>query len=177
MPVTEGSEALIGQSVVESPGAVMGDVRLLRHPISRLDEAAAGPREIKMADPTNKIYYCPIELVLDLIADKWKPMILSHLRYERLEFGELSARIPLATRRMLTRQLRELERDGLVERAEGIVVPPPIEYALTAVGRRLGPILDRLRELGEEIAHEGSLMVQPLWEMEEKSVGERRRAS
>lgn len=105
-----------------------------------------------MAERTNKIYYCPMEVALDLISGKWKPLLLSHLREGCLGFEELSRRIPLATRGMLAKQLRELERAGLVERRELAEFPPPIEYALTAHGSHVIPILDRLRQVGREFA-------------------------
>ncbi len=105
-----------------------------------------------MVENTNKIYYCPMELALDLIGGKWKPLLLDQLRSGSLGFEELSRRIPLATRRMLAKQLRELEKDGLVERKISDQVPPPIEYQLTAMGGSLVPVLDHLRELGKTLA-------------------------
>ena len=120
-----------------------------------------------MAEPTNKIYYCPIELALDLINGKWKPLLLDHLRGGSLGFEELSRRTPLATRRMLAKQLRELEKDGLLERKELGEFPPPIEYRLTDVGMRLGPVLDQLRELGETFARRSEIVFQEPWEITE----------
>jgi DNA-binding HxlR family transcriptional regulator len=55
----------------------------------------------------------------------------------------------LITPRMLTRQLRELETDGIVHRHVYPVVPPKVEYSLTDLGRRLGPLLTELRAWGE----------------------------
>ncbi len=120
-----------------------------------------------MAENTNKIYYCPIELALDLIGGKWKPLLLDHLRGGSLGFEELSRRIPLATRRMLAKQLRELERDQLVERKELGEFPPPIEYRLSATGRRLIPTLDQLREAGEAFARRSGIMIQEPWDRTE----------
>lgn len=113
-----------------------------------------------MSEPTNKIYYSPIELALDLIDGKWKPLLLDHLRDGSLGFEELSRRTPLATRRMLAKQLRELEKDGLLERKELGEFPPPIEYRLTDVGRHLAPVLERLRELGETVARRSEVVFQ-----------------
>ncbi len=120
-----------------------------------------------MAEPTNKIYYCPMELALDLIGGKWKPLLLAHLRGGSLGFEELSRRIPLATRRMLAKQLRELEHDELVERKELGEFPPPIEYRLSVTGRRLIPVLDQLRELGEAVARRSGIMIQEPWDRTE----------
>ncbi len=122
-----------------------------------------------MTEPTNKIYYCPIELALDLINGKWKPLLLDHLRGGSLGFEELSRRIPLATRRMLAKQLRELEHDGLLERKELGEFPPPIEYRLTDVGLRLGPVLDQLRDLGSTFAQHSEIVFQEPWEVAPKT--------
>ena len=121
-----------------------------------------------MTEPTNKIYYCPVELAFDLVGGKWKPLLLDHLRAGSLGFEELCRRIPLATRRMLARQLRELEHDGLVERGEVAELPPPIEYRLTASGRRLVPVLDQLREFGQAFAQRSEIVFQELWEPSEE---------
>ena len=60
---------------------------------------------------------------------------------------------------MLARQLRELERDGLVERRELAEFPPPIEYSLTAEGCRLIPILDQLRQVGRGFASRSGIEI------------------
>ncbi len=120
-----------------------------------------------MAEATNKIYYCPIEVAVDQINGKWKPLILNHLRNGCLGLEEIRRRVPLATRRMLTKQLRELEKDGLVERQEFDVFPPPIEYALTSTGYRFLPILDQLRELGNVFADQRGVVLH-----EHRDVGE-----
>ncbi len=113
-----------------------------------------------MVENTNKIYYCPMELAIDLISGKWKPLLLDQLRGGSLGFEELSRRIPLATRRMLAKQLRELEKDDLVERKESDEFPPPIEYQLTTTGVRLAPVLDQLRELGRTFAQGSEVVFQ-----------------
>ena len=122
-----------------------------------------------MAEPTNKIYYCPVEVALDLISGKWKPLILVQLRHGRLGLETISRRIPLATRRMLVQQLRELEADGLVRRRELAEFPPPIEYTLTPAGRRLIPVLDQLREVGIAFARRSGVELHELLELDEAS--------
>lgn len=97
-------------------------------------------------------YYCPVELTLDLIGGRWKPVILAHLKEGVHRYGELRRRMPLISEKMLTQQLRELESDGLVRRDAFEERPPRVEYALTAEGAALGPALQLLYEWGERRA-------------------------
>lgn len=92
---------------------------------------------------------CPTELAMEILGGKWKLVVLEHLRFGVRRFGELQRLLPAITPRMLTRQLRELETDGVVHRHVYPVVPPKVEYSLTDLGRRLGPLLTELRAWGE----------------------------
>lgn len=91
---------------------------------------------------------CPVEATLDLVGGKYKALILWHLSGGTLRFSELRNRIPKATPKMLTQQLRELEADDLVHREVYPVIPPKVEYSLTATGRSLLPILVAMRDWG-----------------------------
>ncbi len=92
---------------------------------------------------------CPVEAALDLIGGKWKSAILFQLARETRRFGELRKRFPKITQRTLTKQLRELEGDGLVARKVYAEVPPKVEYSLTTYGRTLKPVLNQLEKWGE----------------------------
>jgi len=97
-----------------------------------------------------KQYYCTIELTLAIIGGKWKPIILWHLgRDGTLRFGELKRSMPNITQKMLTRQLRELESDGLVHREVYPQVPPKVEYSLTPLGQSVIPVMRTLCDWGE----------------------------
>ena len=87
---------------------------------------------------------CPAQATWDLISGKWKPCIVHVLSDGGLRFNELKRRTPGVTQRMLTRQLRELERDGLVARFQYNEVPSRVEYQLTPLGERLLPIFEDL---------------------------------
>ena len=93
---------------------------------------------------------CPVEAALEVIGGKWKAIVIHHLlETDVLRFNELKRRTGSVTQRMLTRQLRELESDGLITRTVHPVVPPHVDYALTPMGRRLGPIISALRAFGQ----------------------------
>ncbi len=112
-----------------------------------------------MADATNKVYYCPIELTLDLVASKWKPTLLRHLAAGGCRRGELRTRLPLVTKKALAGLLLQLERDGLIERTLHSDNAERVEVALTELGRRLVPLLDRLAEFGDAYAAEREIEI------------------
>ena len=91
---------------------------------------------------------CPIEAALEQIAGKWKGLIIHHLMEETLRFNELARRVGTVTQRSLTKQLRELEGDGIVHREVFAVVPPKVEYRLTDKGQRLRNVIDALHDWG-----------------------------
>lgn len=93
---------------------------------------------------------CPIESTIELIGGKYKAIILWHLIDKTLRFSQLQRLIPNATAKMLTQQLRELEKDNLVERKVYPVVPPKTEYSLTEKGNSLSPILIDMCRWGSE---------------------------
>ncbi|KOT90105.1 HxlR family transcriptional regulator [Streptomyces rimosus subsp. pseudoverticillatus] len=92
--------------------------------------------------------YCNTEVVLSVVGGKWKLLILRYLLMGTHRFGELKRAMPTVTQRMLTRQLRELEDDGLVRRTVYPEVPPRVEYSLTAAGRSLEDIIEQLDSWG-----------------------------
>lgn len=97
---------------------------------------------------------CPVEATLELIGGKWKGIVLFYLLDGRLRFGQLKNKIGCVTQRMLTKQLRELEESGLINRIVYAEVPPRVEYELTEKGQSLRPILFALKEWGETHALE-----------------------
>jgi DNA-binding HxlR family transcriptional regulator len=94
-------------------------------------------------------YQCHVELTLDIIGGKWKPVILFHIGKKGvIRYGQLKKEIPNINERMLTRQLRELEADKLIHREVYKQVPPKVEYSLTSMGKTLTPILSELGDWG-----------------------------
>lgn len=96
-------------------------------------------------------YAWPIDATLAVIGGKWKPLVIYELGEETLRFSQLLEKVkPRITQRMLTKELRELEADGLVIRKVYPQVPPKVEYTLTEKGQSLMPILDQLCTWGSE---------------------------
>ncbi len=95
-----------------------------------------------------KTYHCSVEAALDVIGGKWKPLILWALGNDVLRFGELQKGLPGVNTKMLTKQLRELEEDGVIKRMVYPEVPPRVEYSITDFGKTLIPILEALCNWG-----------------------------
>jgi DNA-binding HxlR family transcriptional regulator len=94
---------------------------------------------------------CALEATLVVFASKWKPALLYHL-YENgtLRHGELRRLIPEVSQRIMTQQLRELERDGLVKRTDFQEVPPRVEYSATELARTIRPLFVSIEKWGGE---------------------------
>lgn len=92
-----------------------------------------------------------LQVALDTIVGKWKPIILFHLmENEKLRFSELQRAIPEITKKMLTSQLRELEYNDIVHRKVYQQVPPKVEYSMSTYGHGLKPLLVSMRSWGTE---------------------------
>ncbi len=96
-----------------------------------------------------KYYNNPVELSLDIIGGKWKMPILWRLKEKTWRYGSLKKDLGKITHKMLTEQLKELEKDGLINRKVYPEVPPKVEYSLTEKGCTVIPIINSLRDWGE----------------------------
>ena len=90
--------------------------------------------------------YSGVSEPLKLIGGKWKIAILHALSMGPIRFGELKRNLSPITQQMLTKQLRELEKDNLINRKVFDVVPPKVEYSLTEFGWSFEPVLVALCE-------------------------------
>lgn len=91
-----------------------------------------------------------VQTTLNVLGGKWKLLILWHLKDKAKRFSELKRLIPEITEKMLIQQLRELERDGIVDRTVCSNIPLKVEYSFTDYGKSLEPVLMVLCKWGEE---------------------------
>ena len=96
-----------------------------------------------------KGYHCPVEAAMDVIGGKYKALIVYELIGGTRRYNEIQRAVPQATPRMLSKQLKELEEDGVINRVLYPVVPPKTEYSLTDMGKTLVPIVEALCQWGE----------------------------
>ena len=93
---------------------------------------------------------CPVATAVNLIGNKWKPLIIRDLlngtqRYKYLQYG-----IKGISAKVLTENLKQLEEDGIVKREVFAEVPLRVEYSLTPLGEQMRPIINSLAEFGNE---------------------------
>jgi len=94
------------------------------------------------------VYHCALDVTMDQVGGKWKTIVLWYLRKDKKRFSELRRSIPGITEKMLSMQLRQLEKDGFVSRTVFPEVPPRVEYALTPHGKTLLPLLEEIAKWG-----------------------------
>lgn len=92
---------------------------------------------------------CPAEFTLAMIGGRWKIPLIFHLLAGAKRFSELLRALTGVTQKVLTQQLREMERHGLVERKVFAQVPPKVVYSLTPLGRSLKPVVDAMCRWGD----------------------------
>jgi len=91
---------------------------------------------------------CPAEITLEVIGGRWKLLILWQLLQGVKRFSELQRALTGISQKMLTQQLREMERDHVIEREVFAQVPPKVEYSLTALGESLRTVVEAMCEWG-----------------------------
>ena len=96
----------------------------------------------------DKVYSTPMDVTLEVIGGKWKALLVYRLLNGPLRFSELKRLVPDITEKMLTQQLRELERDGVLSRTVFAEVPPRVEYRVTEHGATLKPVLEAMCQWG-----------------------------
>ena len=108
----------------------------------------------KTSLPSNENIYetdCPILYAMEIIGQKWKLPILWYIAdKEVIRYNELQRKVVGITATMLTKDLRELENDGLISRKQYSTIPPTVEYSLTEKGKTLIPALDTLYQWADD---------------------------
>jgi len=95
-------------------------------------------------------YICSLDYAVSLIKGKWKAVIICHLNDQSYRFLELQRKLGAISEKVLTEKLRELEKDGLVERISYSEIPPRVDYRLTSLGLKLYSVLYPLQCWGDE---------------------------
>ena len=97
----------------------------------------------------NKTYTCPVDVTLGFIGGKWKLLILSHLhQFDKKSYSEIRDNLPGVSEKMLSQQLKELERDNLLEKNILSVKPYRVEYFLSKEGQSLAPLYEFVSQWG-----------------------------
>ena len=95
--------------------------------------------------------WCPIEVSIEVIGGTWKVVIVRELLGGTKRYGQLHRALKRVTHKMLAQQLRELERDGVINRKLYPQVPPKVEYSLTPLGDALEPVLETMQSWGARV--------------------------
>jgi DNA-binding HxlR family transcriptional regulator len=97
-----------------------------------------------------KVQNCPVTATMSIIGGKWKILIIFLIYNEINRFGKMNMVLKDISKQMLTTQLRELERDEIIERKIYPEIPPRVEYFLTVKGKSLLPVIDLMKDWGNE---------------------------
>lgn len=92
---------------------------------------------------------CPVTFTMKVIGGKWKPIVLFNISKENNRFGSLLKNIDGISKQMLTKQLRELENDGIINRVVFPEIPPRVEYEITEKGFGLLSVIESMKDWGE----------------------------
>jgi DNA-binding HxlR family transcriptional regulator len=92
---------------------------------------------------------CPVATTVSLIGSKWKLLIIRNLLVRPWRFNELQKSLEGISQKVLTDSLRSMEADGIITRTVYPEVPPRVEYALSELGESMRPILNTMKEWGE----------------------------
>ena len=97
-----------------------------------------------------KVFHCAMDVTMHYIGGKWKTVVLWYLRKNKKRFSELKRLIPDITEKMLSIQLKQLAKDGLVEKKIFAEVPPRVEYSMTTFGKSLIPMIEEIAKWGRQ---------------------------
>lgn len=116
----------------------------------------------------NQVFYNPVDYALKKIGGTWKMPVLWRIREKRLRYSELLNQIPHISQKMLTQTLRQLEKDGFIDREVFAEIPPRTEYAITEKGKKAVEIIIILRDYGLDLMKDSGIDYQKLIQAEKK---------
>jgi len=96
---------------------------------------------------------CPVQATVNVLSGKWKVQILWRLSFEDLRFAQLRKKLRTVSEKVLTEQLRQLERDEVIFRQIEPTNPPSVTYSLNPEGRKLVPLMESLCDWGSAHFH------------------------
>lgn len=99
-------------------------------------------------------FYNPVDYVLQQIGGTWKAPVLWRLKSRTMRYTELEKDIPHISQKMLTKTLKELEANGIIDKKTFARVPPHTEYSLTPRGKKLVVLIGAIRKAGLEMMQE-----------------------
>lgn len=95
-----------------------------------------------------KHFGCPVQATSNVLAGKWKVLIVWHLGFGSKRFAELRKLLPGVSEKVLASQLRQLEKDGVISRSDMKTVPPRVDYRLSSAGIELIPVMQSMCDWG-----------------------------
>ena len=121
----------------------------------------------------NQRFYNPVDFILQQIGGTWKAPVLWRLKSRTLRYNELEKDIPHISQKMLTKTLKELEADELIEKKIYAKVPPHTEYSLTAKGKKIIVLIQAIRNAGLELMKEEGIDYDAMIKEEKKNAGKK----
>lgn len=118
----------------------------------------------------NQRFYNPVDFVLQQIGGTWKAPVLWRLRSKTLRYSELEKDIPHISQKMLTKTLRELEKNNIIEKKVYAKVPPHTEYSLTDKGKKIIHLIESIRNTGLELMKEEGIDYDAMIKEEQNNV-------
>ena len=118
-------------------------------------------------------FYNPVDYVLKQIGGTWKAPVLWRLKSKTLRYTELQKAIPHISQKMLTKTVKELEADGIIDKKIFAKVPPHTEYSLTAKGKKIILLIESIRNAGIELMKEEGIDYTAMINEEKKNAGKK----
>lgn len=103
-----------------------------------------------MAHTKKDLHFCPFVVMQTILSGKWSILILHHLEKDDVRFNELHRKLEGITQATLSKQLKDLEKAGLIERKVYAQVPPKVEYSLSEIGQSFHSVLEALESFGHQ---------------------------